>query len=163
MPCRRWPAPPLVAAACALAVGGCGSSAPPRVPTSSQLTRLRGHLAVAVAAAQRRDRAATTAALDALGQDVQVLGREGTLNPRLAATLATEVAHARRRAGIELPAPAPVAAPAPAPATTTPPVPTPAAPSAVPGAKDHHPAGPAAKPPKPHDHGKHKGHGDGGD
>jgi hypothetical protein len=169
LPGQRWRAlPPLVAGACVVALWGCGSSASPRTPTSSELARLRGHLAVAEGAAGRRDRAGATAALNAIAQDVQVLARAGTLSPTLAATLVTEVAQARRRASIELPAPAPVTTAAPPAAATTRAAPAPATAAPVgngPG-KDHPGRGPGAKPPKPPkpaDHGKHKGHGDGGD
>jgi hypothetical protein len=146
---------------CALIAAGCGSAAPARVPTVSELARLRAHLADAQTAAAHHDRQAATAALDALGADVALLRREGLLSSPLATTLATDVAQARRRAVLELPPPAPVA-----PVTTTPAATATPAPVAVPPAggadqgkpKDH---GKPPDHPQPPDHKKPKDHGGG--
>ena len=153
----------------AAAIVGCGASSPSRVPSVAEMARLRAHLADAQTGAARHDRATVVSALGALSADVTVLRRSGTLSPELAATLNADVAQARRRAALELPAPATpappaTAAPQPAATATTPTTPNPAAPPAPVPAQGK--PGKADKPPKqpkpPKDNGGHKDHGNHG-
>ena len=104
--------------ACSATVAGCGSAPAPPVPTTTEMARLRSHLADALAAGSRRDRAGAIGALNAMQADVRRLRGERRLSPQLAATLSTDLAQATSRATIDLPAPAatgptiPAAAPA---------------------------------------------------
>ena len=181
LPDRPVRLPAFALAASALLAAGCGSAPVQRVPSMSQLSRLRGHLADARAATTARDRAGAIAALSALDQDVAVLRRQGALGPALAATLQADVAQARSRAGIELPLAAPAPPPTASPATTAPPAATPGAGSTAPGAgppagaqpqdqaaadgkpKDHGDQKPKDQKPKDHPPPKPKDHGHGGD
>jgi hypothetical protein len=136
-----------------LALAGCGSNAPDRRPTATQMSQLERHLSDARAAQRRHDGPAATAALQALSQDLTVVRRQHRLSDALASTLSVEVAQAQARVRVELPAS--TGGPASAGATAAPPAATP--PAATPPATP--PPPPAAA--RPDDHGKDKGKGKG--
>jgi hypothetical protein len=118
----------LAAAACCLALAGCGGSPDSGAQrlTASEQAHLLASVRDARAAAGAGDRSRAIKALGAFRSEIARLAREGAIDPARLRVMRRLAIQATRRAEAEIPAPAPAPTPpsTPPPATTTTQAPT---------------------------------------